>query len=131
MVGLHQVDEGAARAALDRGDRHDDRRVLHVEQQVHVDELIGEERAVVVLEDRLQPHGPRALIDLVVDGQQRAGGDPVLIAPIVGVRLQVLAGSQLLHDRREVVLRDREQHGNRLEPGDDDETVGVGRMHGP
>src|SRR5439155_843388 len=46
VVRLHHVDEGAACAALDRGDRHDHGAAFHVEQQVHVHELVGEEDAV-------------------------------------------------------------------------------------
>ena len=128
MVRLHHVDERALRASLDGRHRHDDRALAHVEQQPHVDELIGEQRAVLVREDRLQPGRPGRLVDLVVGGEERARGDVVAVGAVVGLHRQRLPGRQLLHDGREVVLGDREHHRDRLELRDDDQAVRIARV---
>lgn len=43
--------------------------------QSRIDELNGEQGIVLVGEDGLAPHRAGVLIDLVVDGEQRAGGE--------------------------------------------------------
>jgi len=51
-VGLHDVDKRALLAALDRGGRQGDDVVHGVDPHADVDELIGEQRFVVVWEIR-------------------------------------------------------------------------------
>ena len=73
LVGLDDVDERRLRAALDRRARHDHGAAERVDEQARVDELVREERPVLVRKRRLQLDGAGGRIDLVVDGEQRAG----------------------------------------------------------
>ena len=67
MVGLDHEDIGAARAALDRGSRHHGLVVQRVDQKTHIDELIGKQRAVLIVEERAQFDGAGRRVDLGVE----------------------------------------------------------------
>ena len=81
VVGLDQIDEGARLAALDRGDRHDGGVLHRVDQQADIDELVGEQRLVLVVEHGAQLHRAGRGVDLVVDGGELAGGRAGSSAP--------------------------------------------------
>ena len=68
-IGLHDVHDRALGALLDRRGRHDGGPALDVEPEMRVDELTGEQAAIGVREDRLEPDGPRGRVereDLIV-----------------------------------------------------------------
>ena len=98
-------------------------------EQTRVDKLVWEESVVSVRKDSLQTGRARALIDLVVRGQQVSACDLSLAATVVGFRRQALPGSQLLQYRWQVIFRDGEEHGNRLHLSDHQQTVRIARMN--
>ena len=53
VVGIDQIDKGAGRAALHRRGRRDHDVLERVDQQLGVDELLGEQLEIVVVELRL------------------------------------------------------------------------------
>ena len=130
-VVLDDIHEHAAGAALQRRARHRRRVAPHIDQHAHVDELIGKQPAVIVRELRLQAHGAGGGVDLVVDGQQHAGAEQVLLVLVAVQRLDrdALAGLHALHHDRQVVLRQRKDDGDRLLLRDHDQAVGVAGAH--
>ena len=91
-VGLDDVDEGGLRASLERGRRDDHRSAQGVHEQARVDELVREERQVLVGEDGLDLDGPGGLVDLIVQRQERARRELVLVVAVIGVHGELLAG---------------------------------------
>jgi hypothetical protein len=77
---------------LDGSGRDKGHRVLHLQQQPRIDELIGKQGTVLVGEDSLKPYSARVGIDLVVDSQQRPGREFVFLLAVKGVYGQLLAG---------------------------------------
>ncbi len=73
-------------AHLQRGGRDHHRVLLGVHQQAGVNELIGEQRVVQIAKARLQLDGPGGGIDLVVEAQQLADADFLLIGAIPRLR---------------------------------------------
>jgi len=128
-VGLHHVDEGPLGAALDGGRGHHRGATLGVQEQAGVDELVGEQLSVGVREQRLEPHGAGARIDLVVDRQQGPRGEPPLLLAVVGLDRQAFPGLQLVEQPRQAVLGDREDHGDGLKLGDRHQPVRIGRAN--
>src|SRR5882672_983586 len=126
-VVLEHIHEGSLCAALYRRGRNQSRAAERVEQQAHVDELVGEEIAVLVRKLGFQLDRPRGRIDLVVDGEQLSGGEPIFLLAVVGLDGKGHPGTQALEHLGQAVLRDGEHHGDRLELGDDDQAVGVAR----
>ena len=88
LVGLHDEDEVALRAALHRGDGHQRAVVLGIHQQAHIDELVGEELALRIVELRAHLDRAGGRIDLIVDGGERAGRELAGLAAVIGVDLQ-------------------------------------------
>src|SRR5260221_7871868 len=82
IVRPHAVDEGAGLSALDGGDRHDDGILHRVGQQADVDELVGEQRLVGIVEDGAQLHRAGGGVDLVVVGRYLAGAELGLLRTI-------------------------------------------------
>ena len=77
-------------AHLQRGGRDHHRVLLGVHQQAGVNELIGEQRVVQIAKARLQLDGPGGRIDLVIEAQQLADADFLLIGAIPASTLSVL-----------------------------------------
>ena len=66
-VRLDHIDKGAGSAMLNRCDRHDVGVVQRVDEQLHIDELVGKEDLLFVVEYRPQLDGAGRRVDLVVD----------------------------------------------------------------
>ena len=66
---------------------------MRLQQQANIDELVRPELVVRIVEHRLQSSGPGSLVNLIVDGQQFAGGQFGLIVPAIGLDRQ----SALVH----------------------------------
>lgn len=73
-VAVELVDEGAVVAKLNRGRRRQHHVVQGVGEQVHVDELVGEQRLVLVIETALEFQGTGGHVDLVVQALQHTHG---------------------------------------------------------
>ena len=77
--------KGALHAGLDGRRGHHDGVGAIFHLQVNVDELVGEQGLVLVVEDGLELGGARSGVDLVVSGEQLAGGDMQHVAAVEGV----------------------------------------------
>ena len=131
IVGLDAIDIVAVLPALhrfggdDRSGRHG--RDLHS----CVDEFARPQSTVRVVEQRLELHMSRARVYLAIDEDQLASGERPFAAPRVGNDDRVTSGHRR-QNFRQLVLRDSEQHRDRLHLGDRHEAVCVrGMNHGP
>src|SRR5262249_50958678 len=97
-------------------------------QQVHIHELVGEKFVLGIIEDGFELVGSGGGIDLIVDGEQLSGGNLVGVIAVVGSHHQGRALFHALHDLRQLILRQSENDGNRLELSDHYQTVGVRSM---
>ena len=100
-----------------------------VGQQVHVDELVGEQRLVLVLETRLEFQGAGGDVDLVVQAVQHAGGLAFHIATVPGFHGQLVAGMVTGEHGFQGAFRQGEGHADRLGLGDDRKRGGVVGRH--
>ncbi len=115
---VHDVHERALLAVLDCDVRDDELIGQRIHQQVHVHELLGEQRVILVVEHRLQPRRARRAVDLVVHREERARRDLLRVVAVERLHRQMRALPQLLRDLRQRILRNREQHRDRLQLGD-------------
>ncbi len=125
VVGLHQVDEVAVRAGLDRPVWHQGGTVQGLQQQAGVDELVREQGLVGVGEGGADPHRAGAGVDGVVDGLHRARGELLRVGAVVGVHRQGAARLHLRLQRRDVVLRHGEDHRDRVDLRHHHQAVGL------
>ena len=98
-----------------------------LEQQPRVDELARPEHMRRVGKIGLELDRAGGLQDLVVDERELALVELDLVVVAIGKDRERPLGHLLL-DFREVGLRQGEDHRDRLDLGDHDEAVGVGRM---
>ena len=120
------VAERAGWPALHGRCRHGDRLRQRLDLEPHIDELAWPQLESGVWKFCLQLQRAGGLIDLVVDAPQGAGinhGDAV-IAEHVDRELSLRRRGIDPHD---LLLRQAELHGDRLQLGDDDEAGGVRR----
>jgi hypothetical protein len=129
IVGIDEVDERARLPALNARRRHRRHVFVGIEQQPDVHELIWEQKLVLVRILRPQFDRSRGGVDLAVGGQQRTVSDLGAAAAIIGVRRQDGSGLDPLRNGLQVVLRHREQDADRLQLGNNNETVGVAWRH--
>ncbi len=127
-VGADHVDEGALRAALDGRARQDHLVVQRVDAHAHVDELVGEQRRVLVGELRAQLDGAGGVVDGVVHRHQRAVGEQVGLAAVPGLHRQLVAGLQPGHHLGQGVFGQGVDDGDRVDLRDDDDAGGVRRV---
>jgi hypothetical protein len=109
------------RPLLQRSGWNDELLAPGVGEQMHVDELGRKERVVVVVEHCLEPHGARRLIDLIVDGDDGAAGQPRGASAIEGVHGQRRTGTDARQHGAESVLRQAEHDRDRFNLRDDHE----------
>ncbi len=128
VVVTHRVNEGAVRPALHRAGRHHDHLLQRVDQQPHVDELSGPQLDIGVRELGLQFHRAGRCVDLVVDHGQLAVVDHRIVVGTQRVDRQRSLGEAAI-DLVEVLLRQVEQHRDRLDLGDDDDARRAGGVH--
>ena len=119
MVGLDHEDISAARAALNRGSRHHGLGAQRVDQKTYIDELIGEQRAVRVVEERTQLDRAGRRVDLGIHRREPSGGELCRLAAVVGGHGEHGAALHARNDVADIVLGDGEEHGHRLKLGDD------------
>ena len=94
-------------------------------QQTRIDELVWEQRVVFVRKHGLDFDGPGRRIDLVVDGQQHPAGQLRLEVAVVGVDGELPAGGERPLHAHDLVLRDGEHDGDRMDLRDDSQPEGV------
>ncbi len=82
LVTVHGIGERAVGAELDRGRRRQHYVFEGVGQQAYIDELVGEQRLIAVLETGLEFQGAGGDVDLVVQALQYASGLQFGIATI-------------------------------------------------
>src|SRR5580704_120871 len=75
IVRLDYVDEGALRVSLNRGAGHQGDVVLCIHQESRVHELHGKQPEVLIWKNRLQFYRASGLVNLIIQGQKRAGGE--------------------------------------------------------
>ena len=97
-----------------------------LQKQVNIDELIGPKIVVGIVEDCLQLDRARRCVDLVVDGQQFAGGQLGLVVAAIGVHLQCTL-AHVLADLLQLVFGKREYHGDRMKLGNHQHRGTAGR----
>src|ERR1700761_498695 len=68
-AGVHDEDVVALIAVFNGGGGHDERVLALAENEADVDELVGEERAILIVEDCLELGSAGGGVDLVVDGE--------------------------------------------------------------
>ena len=107
-IVVHHVDERALLAILHCHVGDDQLIGQGIHQQPYIDELLREERIVLVVENRLQLRGAGGIVDLVIHGHQRAGRQFFGIVAVIGIHRQMRTRPQLLRDLRKVVLGDGE-----------------------
>jgi len=125
LVAVELVDKGAGVAELDGGGRCQYDVVQGVGEQMHVDELIGEQRLVFVIEARLELQGAGGDVDLVIQALQHAGGLALGVAAVPGFHRQLVAGVVTGEHGFQAVLRQSEGHADRLGLSDHRQRRGV------
>ena len=123
LSGTHHVDEQALRAALHRRRGNHHHVAQRVELHAHVDELVGEEREVRVVELRLELDRAGRRIDLVVGRGERAVRQLHFLLAVPGLDRDALARLQPPHHRRHAVLRHGEHHRRGLQLRDHHQAV--------
>src|SRR6202044_3871831 len=98
-------------------------------EELHVHELVREERAVGVVEQRAQLDGARGDVDLIVEGEKLPLSEPRAVGPIEGVYLERAAAAQLPRERGDVILGDRKDDADRLHLIDHDDAVRIAGRH--
>ncbi len=124
IVRLHHEHVSSLRTPLNGRCRDRGTVLPNFQQQADVHELIWPKRVVLVVEHGFKPPGAGGLVDLIVDGQQFAGGQLGLIVAAVGVHLE-RALRHLLRHRLKVVFRQREENRDRLKLRDHEHGVRV------
>ena len=128
FVGFDRKHIASLRAGLDRDRRNHGASLVGFQQQADIDELVGPQRVVRIVEHGFQPPRAGGLVDLIVDRQQLAGGQLRLIVAAVGFDLQ----RALVHVLRyvlQIIFRQSENYSDRLQLGDHEQRIGVGGMH--
>ncbi len=120
------VNVGALRTTLKRSERYQTKIVPGVHEEMSVDELVGKETAVFVVEDGFQLIGSGGDINLIVNGEELTAGDFGGVVSVERFYGQI-GGSfaQFIEDLGQLVLWKRENHSDWLNFGDDQKTVGI------
>ena len=125
FVGFDHPDIEAVGAALHRDRRNGHGILVGRDQDADADELARPQPLVLIGKFRLQPDRAGGLIDLIVDQQQVALGQLLLVVLIEGENRDGAAQHRFAH-RAEVALRQRENHRARLDLGQHRERIGIG-----
>src|SRR6478609_1162682 len=124
-IFFDNVNEEAARAALQRSRWNGSCLAPDVDQHAHVHELVWKEIPVLVGKLRLELHGAGRYIDLVIDGEQDAARELHFLIAIERFNRHSLAGLHALQHQLHAILRNRVNHRYGLQLCYDDEAVRV------
>src|SRR5258708_6072645 len=100
---------------LNRGGGNQRGAVMGVHEQTHVDELVGEESGVFVVEGGASFYGARGGINLIVEGEQGAFGNLLECRTIEGIHREFRVFAQTLLDLAEIVFGNGEDYGDGLD----------------
>ncbi len=115
VVTVHLVDKSLHAVTLN-GRTGDQQGVMQCAyQHAGVDELVGVKGEVAIVELRAEANGAGRGVDLVIDGEQMAGGDLVHLRTVEGVDRQGRTAENLRPHLGQVVFRYVKDHGNRLQ----------------
>ena len=90
---------------------------------------MGNRASVGIGKIRAQPHRAGGLVDLVIHGDQRPGGQLVRLIAVPCVHRQFLAGAKTRENQRKLVFGNGEDHADGLDLRDHQQAVGVGGVH--
>ena len=127
-VRLHDEDEGPLLSLDDRGRWDDERVALREEREHDVHELARPERAILVLEPRLEEDGSRERVHGVVDEAEHAARRIGDAARAAGADVHRQGGAAVLPEQREVHDRHGEADEDRVDLVDRDERLSA-RLH--
>lgn len=127
IVVAERIDIAAVRAALHRRRGHDHGMLQRVDEDAHIDELARPELQLGIVEGRLDLHRAGCLVDLIVDDEQGAGVDDRRIVGVERLDFDRSLGHGAV-DRAELLLRQIEDHRDRLNLSDHDDAIRIGGM---
>jgi hypothetical protein len=122
-VVLNDVHERCLAVLLDRRRRNQSYSFEGFHQQPRIDKLVRKQREIIIVESRAHFHRPRRGVDLVIESQQLATRDFLLRGAIEDVDRQLDVLTKLSLDRAKAVLRNGEDHRNRVYLCDDYEWI--------
>ena len=125
---LNHIDERRLAILLNGRSRNQRHPPQCVHQQPRVDELVREERIVFVVEEGSPFYRPGRRVDLIVEGQQNACGNPGLGRPVEGIDGELGLPAQAVLDLAQAVFRYSEDHGDGLQLRDDCECCASCRL---
>ncbi len=99
--------------------------MLGVDKKVDVDKLVGEKSVVGVGKNGFELVGAGRQVNLIVDGLEFSAGDFGGVVAVVGIDDKLNAGAELGVYLGKLILWQAENHRNRLELSDDQESVCV------
>lgn len=108
VIAVEYPDEMTFVAHLQRGGRNDHGILLGIHQHAGIDELIREQRIVLVSEARFQFDGPGRGVYLVIEAQQGPFADFLFVGPVPRLNLQRFPGFLRLDDGGDIVFRQSE-----------------------
>ena len=100
---------------LDRRSRNQRRIVLRIHQQPGIDELVGIQRVVPVIEKRPRLHRTRCGVDQGVEGDQCSRSDLLLAGTVEGGNSQRSLLVQVRLNLPQAIFGNREDHRRRLQ----------------
>ena len=128
-IVLNHVDEGCLAVVLDRGGGNQRGAVMGINEKADIDEFIGEERSVLVVERGAGFYGAGGRVDLIVEGEQQACGEVFESGAVKGVDSEFRVFAETSLNLAEIVLRNGEDCGDGLDLRDDDEREIAGGLN--
>ncbi|CAI3801754.1 hypothetical protein GLGCALEP_02817 [Pseudomonas sp. MM221] len=129
VLGVDHIGKGTVIAKLDGCCRRHHHLLEGIGQQAHVDELVGEQGQVLVLEAALELEGTGGGVDLVVDAAQHAGGLQLAVTAVPGLDRQAGATAVAFQHSAQFGFRQGERNADRLGLGNHHQRGGVVGCH--
>ena len=115
VVGLHDVDEGCGAIVLHGSGRNQGDALQSVDQQAGVHELVGEQSQILIGKLGAEFDRPGGGVHLVIERDQLAGVENLVVGTVEGIHAQLASGFQLRLDLGQTVLRNVEYHRDGLQ----------------
>ena len=125
VVAVQHPHEMTVIAHLQRGGRDDYRILLGINQHTGVDELVREQRVVLVVETGLQFDGAGGGVNLDVEAQQRSVALLLFVGEMPGIDRQRFNRCLRGNHRGDIVFRQGEDEIDRMRLGQHHDTGGV------
>ena len=127
IVALDDEHKRASRTLLRSGGRDGDGIAAGVHQQSHIDELIGKQGFVVIVEAGFQAQRARRHVDLVVQRFKLPRRNSAGMGAVIGFDLQARTGSHLLEHLGQLGFWQGKRHGYWLSLRNNDQPFGIAR----